>query len=256
MNLKIRMKDVGSSLNNKFLLLDLKKFWRIGLWTMCLMGYYLLAQKYVRCDSDNKNISSVFELNCGDGKQKNQTLEELAQEIVENLEAGHLAIVVDKSNFSLCVYKNLNGKRIKIKEFPIAIGKGGKGNKEKVGDKKTPEGVFKISEMSIVDENYMGKYKTNILVEILHKLFGLPRSPFGTRWIGLEAIPDYKGFITPEWRGIGIHGVIIPPDLLPPLTRYQTDGCVGLSIKNVQELYEMISPKYRNRQDVYVVIKP
>ena len=51
-------------------------------------------------------------------------------------------IKVDKSDSTLLVETN-RGERIKT--FSVATGRGGKGDKKKIGDKKTPVGTYYVT---------------------------------------------------------------------------------------------------------------
>lgn len=189
---------------------------------------------------DNRQEESEEENNFTIKTRVNPFLEEIAEEIIKKSEGVTL---VDKSDFVLSLYKNGDLSSY----YPIAIGMNTSGkDKGRIGDNLTPEGMFKISNKSICGEDYMGSWKRNLLVELGHQLFGIMRSPFGTRWIGLKAVTDYKGFKTKDWEGIGIHGLRIPATFC----RYQTAGCVGLGVQDVQEYYDKV------REDEFAVIKP
>ncbi|MBS3166797.1 L,D-transpeptidase [Candidatus Woesearchaeota archaeon] len=175
-------------------------------------------------------------------ENKPQQLSDLEQKVEEIVKKQERVIVIDKSDFLLYYYNN--GK-VEDK-YTVAIGKNTSGkNKSKIGDNLTPEGIFKIQEKSKIDENYLGKYKTDLIRELEYSLFNIIRSPFGTRWMRLKS-QSYKGFKTPDWKGIGIHGLRHSPKIF----KYQTEGCVGLNVKDAQKLY--------NKVDIgdYVIIKP
>lgn len=57
----------------------------------------------------------------------------------------HHVIVVEKSTHSLFIYKNNNGSPELLKKYRIATGKM-TGDKDKQGDKKTPEGIYLIQD--------------------------------------------------------------------------------------------------------------
>ena len=102
---------------------------------------------------------------------------------IANVENANF-IVINKNTFALCVY---DYKGSKILETAIATGKN-PGDKEKVGDMKTPEGVFKI--VSIEDSHdWTHDFKDDTL--------GVLIDVYGPYFIRLE---------TPGFKGIGIHG--------------------------------------------------
>lgn len=127
-----------------------------------------------------------------------------------NLEKG--LIFIDKQDFSLTVY-NSSGE-IQV-EFPIACGKK-LGQKKRVGDNKTPEGVFVIEQ--IQDSSKWGHdFKDGK---------GFIKHAYGPWFFRIKT-----GF-----RGIGIHGTHDPESIG---TR-ATEGCVRLNNENLESLKEFI----------------
>lgn len=99
----------------------------------------------------------------------------------------------------------------KIAAFPVAIGSN-PGNKETVGDRRTPEGTFKV--VQIQDASYW-----------THD-FGDGKGPidgaYGPLFIRLET----------GWKGIGIHGTHDPSSI----GKRVTEGCIRLTNENVEIL--------------------
>jgi lipoprotein-anchoring transpeptidase ErfK/SrfK len=116
-------------------------------------------------------------------------------------------VKIVKERFRLYVYR---GEQ-KIAAFPVAIGEG-VGNKEKVGDRRTPEGTFKV--VQIQDASYW-----------THD-FGDGKGPidgaYGPVFIRLET----------GWKGIGIHGTHDPSSI----EKRVTEGCIRLTNENVEIL--------------------
>lgn len=116
-------------------------------------------------------------------------------------------VKIVKERFRLYVYR---GEQ-KIAAFPVAIGLG-VGNKEKVGDRRTPEGTFKV--IQIQDASYW-----------THD-FGDGKGPidgaYGPVFIRLET----------GWKGIGIHGTHDPSSI----EKRVTEGCIRLTNENVEIL--------------------
>ena len=122
-------------------------------------------------------------------------------------------IVISKETFTLTLYSA--NKEVKC-TFPVAVGKN-YGNKQRVGDYRTPEGEFHISQIQSA------------------KTWG---HDFG----------DGKGFInncygnwffrlhTPPHKGIGIHGTHAPESIG---TR-ATEGCIRLHNDDLDALYKLI----------------
>lgn len=116
-------------------------------------------------------------------------------------------VKIVKERFRLYVYR---GEQ-KIAAFPVAIGSN-PGNKEKVGDRRTPEGTFKI--IQIQDASYW-----------THD-FGDGKGPidgaYGPVFMRLET----------GWKGIGIHGTHDPDSI----EKMVTEGCIRLTNENVEIL--------------------
>lgn len=128
-------------------------------------------------------------------------------------EGSQKYIVISKQDFTLTLY-NESGEV--VVQYPVAVGKN-YGNKHRVGDYRTPEGEFHISQIQSA------------------KTWG---HDFG----------DGKGFInncygnwffrlhTPPHKGIGIHGTHAPESIG---TR-ATEGCIRLHNEDLDALYKLI----------------
>ncbi|MBQ7197115.1 MAG: L,D-transpeptidase [Synergistaceae bacterium] len=124
-------------------------------------------------------------------------------------------IVVNKSNFTLSLLK---GDEL-VKNYSIAVGKN-TGDKERVGDHRTPVGKFKI--VSIENASSW----SHDFRDGKGKIAGA----YGPWFLRLDA----KG-----WRGIGIHGTHDPDSR----GTNATEGCIRLSNEDIKELK---SYAYRN----------
>lgn len=122
-------------------------------------------------------------------------------------------LVVSKENMTLSIY-NYKGK--KLHDYPIAIGKN-KGNKNEVGDLKTPEGVFTVSDIqnSINWSHDFGDGN------------GIIKGAYGPYFIRL---------LTPGHSGIGIHGTHDNESL----GHRATEGCIRLQNENIEELVKLV----------------
>lgn len=116
-------------------------------------------------------------------------------------------IVIDKSEYSLALIKN--GKVEKV--YDVAIGKN-PGQKEKVGDMKTPTGEFVVDE--ILDASYWKHDFKDGKGEI--------EGAYGPWFISL---------IT-GWEGIGIHGTHDSASIKTMVS----EGCIRMNNADVEEL--------------------
>lgn len=116
------------------------------------------------------------------------------------LAAEPVHLVVTKSAFTLEIFQ---GDRL-LETFNIAVGKN-PGDKQAVGDNRTPEGDFTIS--SIEDSrSWTHDFRDGK---------GAIRGAYGPWFIRLA---------TPGWKGIGIHGTHAPDSIGTAVT----EGCIRL----------------------------
>ena len=125
-------------------------------------------------------------------------------------------ILINKSSHTLSLLK---GDKL-IKNYPVATGKN-TGDKQRVGDNRTPTGNFKI--ISIENASSW----THDFRDGKGKIAGA----YGPWFLRLDA----KG-----WRGIGIHGTHDPNSR----GTNATEGCIRLSNEDIAELKENYA--YRN----------
>ena len=117
-------------------------------------------------------------------------------------------IRVSKSEYTLTLYK---GNEF-VKSYPIAVGRN-PGDKQRVGDNRTPTGNFKIVSIENASKwtHDFGDGKGKI------------KGAYGPWFLRLDA----KG-----WKGIGIHGTH-DPDSRGTMA---TEGCIRLSNEDIAEL--------------------
>ncbi|MBQ7593464.1 MAG: L,D-transpeptidase [Synergistaceae bacterium] len=121
---------------------------------------------------------------------------------------GKYHIEIDKSDYTLSLFK---GDEL-VKIYPVAVGKN-PGDKQRVGDNRTPTGDFKIVSIenaSTWSHNFRDG-KGNI------------KGAYGPWFLRLDA----KG-----WKGIGIHGTHDPNSL----GTNATEGCIRLQNDDIAEL--------------------
>lgn len=124
---------------------------------------------------------------------------------------------MSKGNFKLFV---MDGKNV-TDSFDIAVGKN-KGQKQKVGDNRTPEGMFKI--IQIQNAGYWTHDFRDGKGEI--------KGAYGPWFIRLET----------GWKGIGIHGTHDPASV----GTNATEGCIRLrndELSRLKEKYAKIGVK-------------
>ena len=151
-------------------------------------------------------------------QQQGEEIEDLQENIEEYVEEdGDINqpshIVISKQTMTLRLYDK-SGKV--IYNFPVAVGKN-YGNKQKSGDKKTPEGEFEIESIQPASHwtHDFGDGK------------GIIEHAYGDWFIRLK---------TPPHKGIGIHGTHAPESIG---TR-ATEGCIRLNNENLNILKELV----------------
>ncbi len=122
---------------------------------------------------------------------------------------GEKRIVINKRQLLLSVIE----KEDTILTFPVCLGKNW-GQKQIAGDKKTPEGTFRIS-MIQNSSSWQHDFKDGK---------GLRKSAYGLWFFRLN---------TPMSKHIGIHGTCFPGSI----GSRSSDGCIRLSNENLRELY-------------------
>ena len=120
-------------------------------------------------------------------------------------------IVVSKKALTLCV---INEKNDTLFQRPIACGVN-YGNKTMIGDKKTPEGEFKIKMM----------YDARTWKHDFGDGAGVREGAYGPLFFRLDV---------PGYNDIGIHGTIFPESIG---TR-SSEGCVRMRNEDIKALYK------------------
>ena len=128
--------------------------------------------------------------------------------VAKNNNNGKYRIMISKSSYTLSLYK---GDEL-VKQYPVAVGKN-PGDKQRVGDNRTPTGDFKI-----VSIENASKWSHDFR-DGKGKIAGA----YGPWFLRLDA----KG-----WRGIGIHGTHDPDSR----GTNATEGCIRLSNEDIAEL--------------------
>jgi len=132
-------------------------------------------------------------------------------------------IIVDKSNYELYVYDTQGW----FATYPVVFGNNTLEDKKMEGDRKTPEGSFRIVNKRVHDkwDRYMGlDYPTK---ESLDKF--KQRKQNGE--VPSNASPG---------GGIGIHGTWPNEDYVVDRYKNWTNGCISLKNSDVEDLYSYI----------------
>ena len=150
-------------------------------------------------------------------------------------------IVVDLSELTFSLYENGN----LLITYHVAIGSNSDcTGKHRVGDKKTPIGIFRISQkVNLIKMKKPSNIR--LFVEKFANLLGFSTFYFGGYWMRLKAY-NCCGYKTKDWKGIGIHGLMLPPYLW----EYHTLGCIGLTHNDVKKVFRKI------KIGTLVVLKP
>lgn len=133
--------------------------------------------------------------------------------MVQNAQNPPVRIIIEKSKYTLSVFRE---DSLLIK-YQIAIGQN-PGNKQRVGDKKTPVGEFTVSQIQ----------RSTSWVHDFGDGKGPIAGAYGPWFLRLE---------TPGWTGIGIHGTHDPSSL----GTMATEGCIRLSNDHIAELKKLVT---------------
>lgn len=134
-----------------------------------------------------------------------------------------LRIIIDKSDYELYVY-DAEGW---YATYPVVFGSNSLDDKKMEGDKKTPEGNFRIVLKKYHEkwDRYMGlDYPTK---EDLQKFYERKREGL------IPASASIGG-------GIGIHGTFEHEDFVVDRYKNWTDGCISLKREDIEDLYSYI----------------
>lgn len=132
-------------------------------------------------------------------------------------------IIIDKSSYELYVYDTQGW----FATYPVVFGNNTLDDKKMEGDRKTPEGSFKIANKRVHDkwDRYMGlDYPTKESLEKFRQ-----RQKNGE--VPSKATPG---------GGIGIHGTWPNEDYVVDRYKNWTNGCISLKNSDVEDLYSYI----------------
>jgi murein L,D-transpeptidase YafK len=155
------------------------------------------------------------------------------------LPSDRTLILIKKSTQTLSIIQN--GKP--IHSYPCSFGVNPNGDKEQLGDNKTPEGHFYVTDKSTLDNHpYLGKKWLGISYpDIAHAETGLKQALIDMYQYQSILRANERGSMPPQntalggW--IGIHG---GRDELTKTGVNWTEGCIALLEKDLDELYSLI----------------
>ena len=134
---------------------------------------------------------------------------------------GTVTIIIDKSDYELSVYDEKGW----YATYPVVFGNNNLEDKKMEGDKKTPEGVFHITNKKIHDK--------------WHRFMGIDY-PTQESWERFRSRKE-RGEI-PVGAGIGgsigIHGTWPHEDFMIDKFKNWTMGCVSMKNEDVTEIYQ------------------
>lgn len=139
--------------------------------------------------------------------------EKLGAFVDEHALAGKFWIRIEKGTFTLSTWEGKNF----LSSYTVAVGTNG-GDKEKIGDRRTPEGVFKVE----------STHDSRAWVHDFGDGKGPVEGAYGPWFIRLET----------KWKGIGIHGTHDPSSL----GRMITEGCIRMSNDALLEIVNRAIP--------------
>ena len=143
----------------------------------------------------------------------------------ESSPVGSVYIVIDKSDYELSVYDAQGW----YATYPVVFGTDNQGDKKMEGDKKTPEGTFKIISKRVHD-----KWSRFLSIDYPNEE---SRSKFNER--------KQRGEIPANARiggGIGIHGTWPHEDFVIDRYKNWTLGCISMKRSEVEEIYKFVQP--------------
>jgi len=142
---------------------------------------------------------------------------------LKKLDKKAIAIVVEKSKYRLTVYY----QKKPVKSYAIVLGGNPKDDKLRQGDKRTPEGIFRVKELYFHSE-----WSRFVLLDYPNQNSWRKFSQAKARG-AVKANDDIGG-------EIGIHGVEKGKDWLIERKINWTLGCVSLKNKDVDEIYLLL----------------
>jgi len=153
---------------------------------------------------------------------------------------GATSLVVWKSQYSVTLFKGSSP----VKTYWAVFGKGyGDGDKERTGDKRTPEGDFYVCSMNHSKRFY--KFLGLSYPGLKHAAQGLQQGVITPREYQ-EIESAHRERRQPTWDtrlggAIGIHGRMLEDPVVWANRQNWTDGCIALTNTDMDELFDIVS---------------
>ncbi|MCU0548103.1 MAG: L,D-transpeptidase [Leptolyngbya sp. Prado105] len=146
----------------------------------------------------------------------------ITQLLPSNFDTSKISILIEKSKHRLTLYYNQKP----IKSYPVVFGDP-QGDKRREGDRKTPEGIFRIQD----------KYPHPSWSKFLWLDYPNAQSQCKHQQSKQQGeIPPFSGI----GGEVGIHGVPTGQDSLVENRTHWTLGCPALKNKDVDEIYNVV----------------
>ncbi|MEA5418127.1 L,D-transpeptidase [Spirulina sp. CCNP1310] len=146
----------------------------------------------------------------------------LDQLLPANFDRRQISILIEKSQYRLTVYYNQKP----VKSYPVVFGNL-VGDKQREGDRKTPEGILKIKD----------KYPHPSWSKFLWLDYPNAQSECKHNLAKQKGKIPWYSTIGGE---IGIHGVPVGSDAMIDLRENWTWGCPSLKNQDINELYDFV----------------
>ncbi len=132
-------------------------------------------------------------------------------------------IVIDKSDYELIVYDQKGW----YATYPVVFGSKSLDDKKMEGDRKTPEGNFKIASKRVHE-----KWSRMMLLDY-------PNEESLAKFNERKRRGEIPSYATPG-GGVGIHGTWPRDDYMVDRFSNWTNGCISLKNEDVQDLYNYV----------------
>jgi murein L,D-transpeptidase YafK len=153
---------------------------------------------------------------------------------------GPPSLVVWKSQYTVTLYKG----DTPVKTYRAVFGRGyADGDKERSGDRRTPEGEFYVCSMNDSERFY--RFLGLSYPSLRHAEQGLQRGIITQReYVEIErAVVERR---QPPWEtrlggAVGIHGRTLEDPAAQAARQNWTDGCIALANADMDELFSIVS---------------
>jgi murein L,D-transpeptidase YafK len=153
---------------------------------------------------------------------------------------GPPSLLVWKSQYTLTLYKG----NTPVKTYRAVFGRGyADGDKERSGDRRTPEGEFYVCSMNNSERFY--RFLGLSYPSLKHAEQGLRRGIITQREYGEieRAVVERR---QPPWEtrlggAVGIHGRTLEDPGAQAARQNWTDGCIALANADIDELFSIVS---------------